>query len=88
MTQTQPSELIKTASEFVELMREDFERAFELIDFIRYARFKLGYDVDEGEVERVAFDYFGKHYDLVRWDICAAWSFIPELEAPEPPELR
>ncbi len=85
MTQTEHTELTQIASDFVELMRSDFERSFSLKDFINYARFALGSEIDEGEVERVAYQYFGKHYDLVRWDIRTAWSFIPELEAPELP---
>lgn len=88
MTQTDHTELTRLAADFVELMRSDFERSFSLKDFINYARFTLGPETDESEVERVAYQYFGGHYDLVRWDIGKSWSFIPELEAPEPPEHR
>lgn len=37
------------------------------------------------ELERVGYEYFGKHYDLARWPIGSAWSFVQELEAPELP---
>lgn len=85
MTYTYHTELTEIAAQFVELMRSDSERSFDLRDFFRYAQFRLGREVDEMELEEVAFKYFGDHYDLVRWDIGTASSFIPELEAPEPP---
>ncbi len=86
MSYTYHTELTETAAQFVELMRSGSERSFDLRDFFRYAQFRLGREVDEMELEEVAFRYFGDHYDLVRWDIGIVWSFIPELEAPEPPE--
>lgn len=79
------TQLTEIAADFVEIMRADFERSFDLQDFFRYAQVSLGREVDEMALEEVAFKYFGDHYDLVRWDIGIAWSFIPELEAPEPP---
>ncbi|TCV68702.1 hypothetical protein EDE09_111137 [Neorhizobium sp. S3-V5DH] len=38
MAKVSREELIDAAGQFVEAMREDFERSFELVDFRSYAR--------------------------------------------------
>lgn len=50
-------------------MRGGFERSFDLDDFIRYARSKLGYEANEMAFVEIAYKFFGSLYDRLRWDI-------------------
>lgn len=52
MTYTYHTELTEIAAQFVELMRSDSERSFDLRDFFRYAQFRLGREGDES-AERI-----------------------------------
>ena len=72
-------ELLDAAAQFVEAMREDFDRSFELTDFRSFARVYRGWrdeDWHDAEGEALLIDFFNRHYDLARQPIGMRWDFI------------
>lgn len=72
-------ELISAAGQFVEAMREDFERSFDLVDFRSYVRVRFGWeeeDWNDMDGEAILLGFFRNHYDLARQPIGMRWDFI------------
>ena len=79
MAKVSREELIDAAGQFVEAMREDFDRSFELVDFRSFARVYRGWRDDDWhdmEGEAALIQYFNGHYDLERQPIGMRWDFI------------
>jgi hypothetical protein len=90
MTQLQPSfssALRAAADKFIETTREDFERSFSLMDFIRRAEMR-GFDKDMDQ-QGFILKHFNDHYDLVRWPTRGPhWSLVPGCSEPSDADLE
>lgn len=81
MSKVSKDDLLHVASQFVEAMREDFDRSFELVDFRSYVRVYHGWREDDWhdmDGEAALIHYFNGHYDLARQPLGMRWDFINE----------
>ncbi|KRB61554.1 hypothetical protein ASE04_22140 [Rhizobium sp. Root708] len=78
-------QVVELTGPFVERMRQDLFRPFEIRDFRMYVVLKLGWEAaDWGmEVDAALLERFNANYDLVRAPLGQGWEFIWEDEPPE-----
>ncbi|WP_431321692.1 hypothetical protein [Rhizobium sp. YTU87027] len=71
-------QILEYTSQFVEVMREDFERSFGLREFRIYAGAEFDFDARDmdDELVRAIIQRFDAHYDLARATFDMRWEFL------------
>ncbi|CDM57216.1 hypothetical protein [Rhizobium favelukesii] len=71
-------QILEYTNQFVEVMREDFERSFGLREFRIYVGAEFDFDAREmdDDLELAIIRRFDAHYDLARATFDMRWEFL------------